>query len=326
VSLLTSAVVFALSLGALLVASDRFTDATERISLSFGVSPFLVGATVVAGGTSLPELVSSVLAVVEGAPGIVLGTAVGSNVANIFLVLGIAAVTTRRIRIERELFRVDLPLLMASAVFLTVAVWDGTVTWVEGLLGVAGLAVYVHFTLSQPGRLDETVEELVEEHGEEVRRDHRHVEVQPSVGVRTYATIAASLVVVFVAADQLVGAILSIAAALDVGTDLVAISAVAIGTSLPEVAVSVTAVRRGSWELTVGNVLGSNVFNSFAVVGVPTFVATVPVPANVRTFAVPVMVLATVLYYFITQDREITRWEGLTLLLLYALFVATLVG
>jgi cation:H+ antiporter len=106
----------------------------------------------------------------------------------------------------------------------------------------------------------------------------------------------------------------------------VAITAVGLGTSGPEIAVSVAAVRRGDPEIAVGNVLGSNVFNSFAVMAIPSFLGPLSVPATVTAFALPVMVLATLLYYFITQDREITRWEGGVLLLLYAVFLANLLG
>ena len=101
-------------------------------------------------------------------------------------------------------------------------------------------------------------------------------------------------------------------------------TAVGIGTSLPEIAVSLSAVRGGNPEIAVGNVLGSNVFNTFAVMGVSSLIEPIAVPADVRTFALPVMVVATVLYFFITQDREITRWEGAALLLLYAVFLLNL--
>ena len=328
-SLLVAGALFVFSLVVLLGASNLFTAAAERLGLSLGVSPFLIGATVVAGGTSLPELVSSVLAVLADEPGIVLGTVVGSNVANVFLVIGLAAVATTHLRIERELVRVDLPLLMASAVFLLVAAWDGSVSLYEGVLGLVGLGIYVHFTLSTRDRLDEVVEELVAEHGEpEAESDDADEEltVDPPVGVRTYLTILGSLAVLFLAADLFVGSILSIASALSVGAELIAMTAVAVGTSLPEIAVSVTAARRGSSELTVGNVLGSNLFNTFAVVGVPSLLGPLPVPATVRSFALPVMVLATLLYYFITQDREITQWEGVTFVLLYAVFVLNVAG
>jgi cation:H+ antiporter len=323
-------VTFVVALAVLLKSSDLFTTAAGRLGLSLGISPFIIGATIVAGGTSLPELVSSVLAVLAGAPAIVVGSVIGSNIANIFLILGIAAVLGRRLRIDRELMRVDLPLLMASAAFLLVAVWDGPFVWYEGLLGLVGLGVYVHFTLSEEERLDEVVEELVTEHAELEADPEDAVSeeliIEPAVGLRTYLVIVGSLALVFVAADQLVRAILTLSAALDVGTEFVAITAVAIGTSLPEIAVSVVAVRKGEVEIAVGNVLGSNIFNTFAVMGVPSLLGVLTVPEGVRTYVLPVMVLATLLYYFITQDREITAWEGVTLLVLYVLFLSNLVS
>lgn len=328
---------FVVSLLVLLWASDTFTSATARVGLAFGISPFIIGATVVAGGTSLPELVSAVVAVTQDAPAIVLGNVVGSNIANIFIVLGLGAVVGGRIYVERELMRVDLPLLVVSTVFLLIAVWTSPFDWYEGVLALLGLAVYIHYTLAKPARLDETVEELVAEHVEdeeiavaeeppETVDELEEVASEAQATLRTYLLLAGSLAVVFVAADQLVAAILAIAGEVGVGAEIVAITAVGVGTSLPEIAVSVAAVRRGDPEIAVGNVLGSNVFNTFAVMAVPSFLGPLVVPANVREFALPVMVLATVLYYFITQDREITRWEGAVLLLLYAVFLGNLLG
>jgi len=328
VDLVVPAATFVLSLAVLLKSSDLFTSAAERLGLSLGISPFIIGATIVAGGTSLPELVSSLLAVLAGAPAIVVGNVVGSNIANIFLILGIAAIAGRNLRIDRELVRVDLPLLIASAGFLIVAVWDGPFVWYEGALALVGLGVYIHFTLSEEERLDEVVEELVGDHVEleDIPADVSIEEAasETEVELWTYVTIVVSLALVFVAADQLVNAILAIASGLDVGTEFVAITAVAIGTSLPEIAVSVVAVRKGEVEIAVGNVLGSNIFNTFAVMGVPSFLGVLTIPGSVRGYALPVMILATLLYYFITQDREITGWEGMALLLLYVLFLSNL--
>jgi len=332
VGVAVSVLLFVGSLALLLKASDLFTSATERIGLSMGVSPFIVGATVVAGGTSLPELVSSVLAVGQGAPEIVVGNVVGSNVANIFVVLGIAGVVGERIRVERELMRVDLPILVVSAAFVLVAVWNSPFVWYEGVLALLGLVVYVHFTLSQPERLDETVVDLVETYAETELEELRPAEEtlreeagETEAGGRTYLWLLIGLVLVFVSADQLVRSILAIASTLGIGADFVAITAVGVGTSVPEIAVTVTAVRGDNPEIAVGNVLGSNVFNSFAVMGVSSLVAPLSIPTNVRDFSLPVMVLATVLYYFITQDREITRWEGAVLFLMYVVFLVNLV-
>lgn len=322
---------FVVSLAVLLKASDVFTSAAVRVGLSLGVSPFIVGATVVAGGTSLPEFANALSASVRGVPAIVIGNVVGSNIANLLVVIGLAAVVGGRIWVERELMRVDLPVLAVSAAFLLVAVWNTPFVWYEGLLGIAGLAVYVHFTVSRPARLDETVQYLVEEHvasGEEPPVvDESEIDLSGArAGVWTYLLLAGSLVLVFGSADLLVRSILSIATEVGVGTEVVALTAVSIGTVTPEIAVSVSAVRGGDPEIAVGNVLGSNVFNTFAVVGVASFIRPLTIPPSVRSFALPVMVLATILYFFIAQDREITRWEGAVLLILYVAFLVNLLG
>lgn len=355
VTLLVAAVLFVASLALLVVASEVFTEAAEEVSLAFGVSPFVIGVTVVAGGTSMPELVSSVLAVFEGAPEIVLGSVVGSNVTNMLLVLGLAAAVAGDVRVTRELVKVDLPLLVASAVFLLLATWNSPLVWYEGLLALAALAVYVQFTIAEKERyVGMVVEEFVE--GAEERRDTSN----PAQGSETAVTddvapaetpgqdsesemsssgadessstvttgsllrLVGSLAVVFVAAYVLVQSIVDLADLLGIGTELIAITAVAVGTSLPEIFVSVIAVRRGVPELAVGNVLGSNLFNSFLVTGVPSLAGDLVVPPSIRSYGLPVMVVVTVLYFFFTQDREITRSEGLTLLLLYTLFLLNL--
>ncbi len=313
-TLLVEAGLFVAGLAILLAAADRFTTAAERLGLSFGLSPFIVGVTIVAVGTSLPELVSSLLAVVEGAPEIVVGNVVGSNIANIFLILGAAAVVGKGIRVDRDMMRVDLPLLAGSAVFLAVAVWTSPFTVLEGVLFLGALVVYVHFTIHEKEDAADTV--LVEDVEEAL-------EAQP-VGARTYLVLAGSLVLVFVAAHILVSSIIAMAGMLGIGTGIIAVTAVAVGTSLPELMVSLAAARNGAPEIAVGNILGSNIFNTFAVMGVPAFVGDLVVPDAIRGFGLPVMVFATLLYFFITQDREITKWEGGTLLLLYGLFLVNL--
>jgi cation:H+ antiporter len=305
---------FVVGLVALLLAADRFTDAAEKVGLALGFSPFIIGMTIVAAGTSFPELVAATLASLQNAPGIVVGNVVGANLANIFLILGLSAIVGRDLRVDRELMRVDLPLLVGSAFFLLVAVWNSPFTRLEGLLALAGLAVYLHFTVSEK---EEAVGEVVE--------DLEVVSEEP-VGARTYLVLVASLVVVFLAAQGVVTAVTGLASQLGVGTELIAITVLSVGTTLPELSVTVVAARRGYNELAVGNITGSNIFNAFAVMGIPSLFGPLTVAESIRGFALPVMVLATLLYFFITQDRTITRWEGATLLLLYVLFLVNLAG
>ncbi|MFB6130223.1 MAG: sodium:calcium antiporter, partial [Salinigranum sp.] len=251
-------------------------------------------------------------------PEIVIGNVVGSNVANILLVLGLAAVIGRDVRVDRDLMKVDLPLLAGSAAFLVVAVWNSPFTPIEGLLSLGALAVYLHFTISQK---DVTVYEVIEDLDEVEAR----VAGEP-IGLVTYGLLAGSLVVVFLGAYAVVYASVGIAAGLGVGAGFVALTALAVGTSLPEIAVSVVSARRGRPALAVGSVLGSNVVNAFGVMGVASLFGELAVPDSVRALGLPTMVLATVLYLFVTQDREVTRWEGATLLFLYAVFILNLFG
>jgi cation:H+ antiporter len=305
-------------LAVLLWSADLFTDAAQKIGLAAGLSPFVIGMTVVAIGTSLPELVAAVLAVVRDEPGIVVGNVVGSNVSNVFLVLGIAAVVGRDLRIERDLMQVDLPLFAASAAFLVLAIWSSPFTRIEGVLALGALAVYVHFTIAER---DVSVPQVVEE-VEEVEADS---EASP-LGVVTYAAFVGGLVLVVASASVLVDSVVALSAALAVEPAVIAVTALSIGTVLPELTVSAMAARRGDTAVAVGAILGSNVVNSFGVTGVASLVGTLTVPPTIRDYGLPAMLLATVLYLFVTQDRAVTRWEGATLVLLYLLFLVNLLS
>ena len=330
-ALAVSAAVFVLSLAVLLASAEAFTRSAERIGIALGISPFVVGATVVAAGTSLPELSASTIAGLAGEPGIVVGNVVGSNVANVLLVLGTTAAVAGRIDVDRELMRVDLPLLTASAGFLWLALADGAFAWYEGVLALAGLAIYLQFVISDVYRLEETVEDvLADATGSPVDvdprapRDPERLAEDVTVGAGTVVVAVVAILAVFASANYLVESILDVAVRVGVGSEVVAITAVSIGTSLPEIGVSVAAVRQGNADIAVGNVLGSNVFNTFAVMGVPSILAPVTVPSSVLQYALPAMVIATALYFFIAQDREITRYDGFALLLLYATFLVNL--
>ncbi|RXK48492.1 calcium/sodium antiporter [Halorientalis pallida] len=315
-SLSVAVALFVGGLAVLLWSADLFTDTAQKIGLALGLSPFVIGMTVVAIGTSLPELVAAVLAVLRDEPGIVVGNVVGSNVSNVFLVLGIAAVVGRGLRVERDLMQVDLPLFAASAAFLTLAIWSSPFTSIEGVLALGALAVYIHFTIAER---DVSVPEIVEE-VEEVEAD---IEASP-IGVMTYAAFVGSLVLVVASASVLVDSVVTLSSVLAVEPAVIAVTALSIGTVLPELTVSAMAARRGDTAVAVGAILGSNVVNAFGVMGVASLVGPLTIPPTIRAYGLPAMVLATVLYLFVTQDREVTRWEGATLVLLYLLFLVNL--
>jgi len=197
------------------------------------------------------------------------------------------------------------------------------------VLGLAGAVLYAHFAFSDRSRLDEVVEEIVEAHAEDPEKGADapatpSAEVSASIDVRVVARFVGGLALVLLAADLLVSAVIDVSAALNVSAAFVALTAVSIGTSLPEIAVSVAAVRGGDADVAVGNVLGSNIVNTFAVIGVPSLIRPLTVPVGVLTYALPVMIATTLLYYFVTENREITRWEGGAVLLVYAVFLINL--
>jgi len=158
--------VFVVAVAFLVKSAEWFTGGAEELGVFLGLPAYVVGVTIVAIGTSLPELTSSILAVVAGSPEIVLGNVVGSNITNIFLVLGFAAVIGARLAVTYEIIHVDLPMLVSSAAFLAVTVWDGQVTRIEGLVLCAGALVYLLYAATiarQRGRTHDQIEEAVEE-------------------------------------------------------------------------------------------------------------------------------------------------------------------
>ncbi len=298
------------SLALLIRSADVLTDAAETIGRGFGLAPFVIGVTIVAFGTSLPELVSSVLAVVRGASEIVMGNVIGSNIANLGLVLAIAAVVEGRMRVQRPLAYIDLPFLAGATLLGAFVALSGTVDRLESLLLLGALAIYLHLCVQAPDgeRTDEPQSE-------------------PRAGLAWSAIVlAVAAGCIYLGAEGTVRSILALARAYAVTTEALAVTVVAIGTSLPEVAVTALAARRGRGELAVGNIVGSNVFNILAVAGIAGLVGPLAVPATLLHLALPVMLGTTLLAVVMLQMQVLTRWEGLLLLLIYAWFLLAVAG
>lgn len=310
--LFTWIVIFIVSLFILIKASDHFTYSAEKIGTFFGLPAFIVGVTIVAIGTSLPELVSSIVAVLNDSSEIVVGNVVGSNITNIFLILGITAVVGKKMQISHELIHVDLPLLMGSAFLLTITIWDGFFTLPEALLCLAGFIIYLFYTISS-----ETKQENIE-----IEADKKRSELD----IKTLIILVVSTVLIYIGAKYTVESVIQLSEILNIGKETIAISAVALGTSLPELMVSVSAARKRKAEIAIGNILGSNIFNALAVMGIPAFFGVLIIPQNILTFGLPMMLIATALYFFITQDRQITKWEGYMLIIFYVFFIEKLFG
>lgn len=306
-------IVLFISLVVLSKSADFFTDSAEKIGVYFGIPPFIVGVTIVAIGTSLPELISSLIAVYADSGEIVFGNVVGSNIANIFLILGVAALISGLLDIEYDLVSVDLPLFVGSAFLLGLTVWDGKYTIGESILSIAGYVVYTFYAVSV--RRDDG--------GEEGEEEGATKEPFPT---KEFAILAASSLFIFLGAKYTIDSVVKISEILDIGKEIIAVSAVALGTSLPELIVTINQARKGNPEVAIGNVLGSNIFNSFMVMGLPGLTGRLVIPENVLESGLLVMLAGTVLFFFVTQDEQVTKWEGLLFFLFYGWFIGNLFG
>ncbi len=306
--ILVQSAIFIASLAVLIKSSDYFIQSAEKIGKYFGIPAFIIGVTIVALGTSLPELVSSIIAVIQDSSEIVAGNVIGSNIANIFLILGIAAILGKKLKISFELIHVDLPLLVGSAALLTFTILDGVFTWKEGTISLLGLAIYLFYTASS---------------GKEIEAEQGKIKntKKEKLGGKTIPILLASCGFIFLGAKFTIDSIINLSNILNIGKEVIAMSAVAFGTSLPELMVTISAAKKGNAEMAVGNVLGSNIFNSFAVMGVPAFFGVLIIPKEILVFSLPVMLTATLLYFFMTQEKQITRWEGWFLIVFYGFFI-----
>lgn len=298
--------VFILSLAVLLKASDWFVESAEEIGLSFGISPFIIGVTIIAFGTSLPELACSIAAVLEGDPAIVIGNAVGSNITNILLVLSLTAILGKEIILDYDVMDVDMPLLIASAFMVWFMVLDGNLSAFEAILLLCGLVVFLINSL-RSGRSDD---------------DNSKNEVS----WKTYSMLLIGGVLVYYGAEYVIYAIRGLSTELSIESGAIAQTAVALGTSLPEVVVSIAAARKGKTAMAVGNVLGSNVFNTFAVLGIPALISPLVISAEDLSFSIPFMVAMTLIFGLVTLSKRISKWEGAMLLILYIFFLKQIIS
>jgi len=307
-------VIFAVSMYVLIRSSDMLSDSAEKIGLAIGLPDFIVGVTIVSIGTSLPELVSSLLAVAEGSSEIVVGNVIGSNITNIFLVLGIGAIIAKKLEVKYELIHVDLPIFIGSTFLLALMLLDGIFTLYEGIICLVGLGIYLLYTVHAKKKTKKIIRK-------EIKREHG----VKNLDFINIIVLIVSTFLLYLSARYTLHAMISISEILNIAKEFMAISIFALGTSLPEIMVTITAAKKGLSEMVVGNILGSSIFNSFGVMGISALYGTIVVPSTILTFILPILIVAALLYFFITQDKQITQWEGMLLILFYIFFLSEVV-
>lgn len=300
--LLSMAVGFAL----LIWGADRFVIGAGATARNLGVPPLIVGLTVVAFATSAPEMFVSVTAALQGLPGIAVGNAIGSNIANVGLVLGVTAMV-RTITVRSETLRREIALLTAITALAFIAFVDDALSRADGLLMIAGLGIFMYWITMVAFRI-RGADPIEAQYAAEIPADMKLD--------RGIAWLVAGLIVLLLGARALVWGGENLARVWGVSELLIGVTIVAVGTSLPELAVCIVSVRKGEYGLALGNVIGSNVFNLLAVVGLAAAISPLQFGPEVAEFHYSIMVLFTVALMFLAYNyfgTGIGRRAGLAL-------------
>ncbi|WMS42887.1 calcium/sodium antiporter [Acuticoccus sp. MNP-M23] len=292
---------------ALLIGGELLVRGASAIAVRLGISPLVVGVVIVGFGTSAPELVTCVRAALAGSPGIAMGNIVGSNIANILLILGAAALMRPFITSRDAVIR-DGSIVIITAIAFGAAAWTGLIERWMGAIFVVALVAYIIYTIRADRRKPSEIEDVPA------------ADSTPLILSIVY--LLAGLVLVLVGAEYLVKGAVAVATLYNVSEEIIGLTLVAVGTSLPELATSIMAAIRRHSEIALGNVLGSNVYNTIGIGGITALVSPIPVSNGMRTFDVPMMVLISImLVVVVATGRRVTRWEGAALLALYVGFI-----
>jgi cation:H+ antiporter len=304
-------VLFLAGLILLVAGGELLVRGAAYLAAATGISPLVIGLTVVAFGTSAPELAVSVQAAMTGQAEIAVGNAVGSNIFNVLMILGMSAALVP-LTVSERLVRLDVPVMIAVSAVLLLVAYDGTITRGEAALLVALLAGYIVMQFAVNRRSAPTPQTKVEIGGGPLRN---------------VFNILAGLALLVIGSRWLVTSAVTIAQSFGVTQLVVGLTIVAAGTSMPELATSVIAGLRGQRDIAVGNVVGSNIFNVLAVLGISGLISSTGIPISTAavTMDIPVMVAVAVLCLPIFfSGYTISRWEGALFLAYYALYTGYL--
>lgn len=304
--MITSLTLLILSLVALYIGAGWLVQGSSALALKAKVSPLVIGLTIVAFGTSAPELVVSLNATLSGQGDIAIGNIVGSNIFNIGVILGVSA-TICPLQVKKQLLRIDIPVMLAATLLLTVLFWNGTLSRIEGFFFLAGIIVYTLFSLFYSRK-----------HGE---GPNLELEEQPKHWAVDTLAIIGGLAVLVCASRLLVDNAVSIAKELGMSEAVIGLTIVAAGTSMPELATSIVAAYKRKTDIAIGNIVGSSLFNILAIAGSCSLVH--PIEAkNVNYIDLLVMLAISVLLLpLVKSGQKISRAEGFVLILCYVIYI-----
>jgi len=299
------------------MGGDALVRGSVGVAKRLNISPLFVGLVLVGFGTSMPELATTVSAALRDAPGIAIGNIIGSNIANILLILGIAAVMSP-IACKPEAFRRDGPMLAVATTICVIFALTGEFSRFTGIAFIAVMVGYIIYTYRMEREATDESAKLHKKEG--------LLAQSSTLRLRACLTFAVGgMIGVVIGANLMVSGAVAAAHALGIREAIIGLTVVSLGTSLPELATSIVATRRGETQLALGNVIGSNLFNILAILGVTATVRPLRVPDHVVTYDLWIMAGGTaLLLIFSRTEHRISRREGGVLLVLYASYIGFL--
>jgi cation:H+ antiporter len=314
--LLISIILFIAGVILLYKGADFLVDGSAKTALFLGVSKITIAITIIAYGTSAPEAGASIIAALESHESISLGTIVGSCLTNFLLILGLCAIVSS-VETHKRIIKREMPMMIVVAALLaSIALFLGKITWFFGILFIILFSSYMVYILKTASKERENTLKL---------------DVEKNNNVRKYILfIIVGLIGVIIGAKMLVDSSVSIAETLSIPPVVIALSVVSIGTSLPELAVSLLAAKKKEFDISVGNVIGSNIFNILFIIGICSII--VPIPIDVKSLfsMIFLLVVSLILMPILYTGYKISKIEGVLLLGLYAFYIyylySTLVG
>jgi len=314
---LITTILFILGFFLLIGGAEILVRGASRLAIAAGISPLVVGLTVVAYGTSAPELAVSVQASFAGQSSIAIGNVVGSNISNILLVLGVSAAVAP-LAVSQQLIRWDIPIMIALSVLLYLMALDGSISRGDGIILFAGAVTYTVIAIRQSRKATRASRLAKAGDPAAVQFETTPRQIAGQIGF-----IVVGLALLVLGARWLVNGAVTIARIFQVDELVIALTIVAVGTSLPEIATSIVAGLRGNRDIAVGNAVGSNIFNILLVLGLCSIVAPggINIPVAAVNFDIPIMITVAVacLPIFFNGYR-IARWEGFLFLGYFAAY------
>lgn len=316
---MTDILSIAIGLIGLFFGGEWLVKSASRLAKSFGLPALIIGLTVVSIGTSAPELVVSVSAALGGSSDVALGNVIGSNIANIGLILGISGIIYP-LFIHGQLVRREIPIMVAASVIIFLISLDGTIDQLEGFLLLCGYVAFVVVLYRFTPKTEEDKGE-VEEVGQEVE-SIESIKEEPVVKRRDEAIrFVIGLVLLIIGAQLTVNGAISIARSVGISELIIGLTIVAVGTSLPEIVTSVVASLRKHSDIAVGNVIGSNIANLLVILGITAMIRPIPVQESLLRFELPIMMAFAIGVVPFVLDLKLQRWQAVLFLMAYIVFI-----